>query len=48
MHGGEIMNFQVSLLQIVSGGSAYNGGGDLAYIGMVLVEEREEGNCDRQ
>lgn len=35
MHGGEIMNFQVSLLQIVSGGSAFVGGGDLAYIGMV-------------
>ncbi len=35
MHGGEIMNFQVSLLQIVSGGSGFVGGGDLGYIGMV-------------
>lgn len=35
MHGGEIMNFQISLLQIVSGGSGFVGSGDLGYFGMV-------------
>lgn len=34
MHGGQIMNFQVSLLQVVNGGSGFVGSGDLGYIGM--------------
>ena len=42
------MNFQVSLLQIVSGGSAFVGGGDLSYIGMVRVEIKEEGRSAYQ
>lgn len=35
MHGGEVMNFQISVIQAVNGGSGFVGSGDLGYIGMV-------------
>jgi hypothetical protein len=35
LNGGEIMNFQTSAGQIVSGGSCFNGGGDVGFTGMV-------------